>query len=180
MIKLLSVLLVPVIAFGIAKDVKASAKIEHGNVESKASSVILLPCNGIQNYDTYEEKHDKTERNDGISTLEEPIKSGRGFNREKKPLARISIVVDREEAIKTSGEEEFFKQSEDIFAFLNEKFEQMYEIREKIDEYERETSRLWSEYYALKDVYDRALGKYSEKWAEDNGISFLPKTPMRR
>lgn len=180
MIKLLSVLLVPVFALGFANNVEAGAKIERSEEKNKVSSVCFIPCNGIQNYDTYEEKHDKTERNDGISTLEEPVKSGRGFNREKKPLARISIVVDREEAIKTSGEEEFFKQSEDIFAFLNEKFEQMYEIREKIDEYERETSRLWSEYYALKDVYDRALGKYSEKWAEDNGISFLPKTPMRR
>ena len=180
MIKLLSVLLVPVFALGFANNVEAGAKIERSEEKNKVSSVCFIPCNGIQNYDTYEENRDKTERNDGISTLEEPVKSGTGFNREKKPLARISIVVDREEAIKTSGEEEFFKQSEDIFAFLNEKFEQMYEIREKIDEYERETSRLWSEYYALKDVYDRALGKYSEKWAEDNGISFLPKTPMRR
>ena len=178
MIKLLSVLLVPVFALGFANNVEAGAKIECSEEKNKVSSVCFIPCNGTQNYDTYEENRDKTEQNDGISTLEEPIKE-RGFNREQKPLARISIVVDREEAIKTSGEE-FFNQSEDMFAYLNEKFEQMYEIREKIDEYERETSRLWSEYYALKDVYDRALGKYSEKWAEDNGISFLPKTPMRR
>ena len=40
----------------------------------------------------------------------------------------------------------------------------------ELDEREKESAKMWNEYYAIKEVYDRAVAKYTEKWAQDNGI----------
>ena len=59
---------------------------------------------------------------------------------------------------------------ESVFDTLDEKFEYMFELKNTLDKREKETAKMWSEYYAIKEVYDRAVAKYMEKWAEDNGV----------
>lgn len=184
MFSLLSLLIVPSIAFSSASVDKlaTSAPIEETPMRYEIASEFERKSN--EKPDTYEEKRDKKTGNSGIRTLEEPMQ--REFVREKKPFANVSIKIrcspkyETEKVEKASGEEMFSYSMDSVFAQLNEKFSYMFELKERLDEYEKQTAKLWNEYYAIKDVYDRALKKYSEKWAEDNGINFVPSTAWRR
>ena len=179
MLKLVSLLLVPSIAIGTVQNAKTEQSVDSPQLPCRYETVMEREDVCMENKCTYVTNDDKNVENHDIKTLEEP----KMWIREKKPFAKMVITFQSgrekyEKDISVSGEE--IEQTLDMFVELNEKFEYMYKLKEKIDEYERECAKLWSEYYALKDVYDRALAKYSENWAEDNGISFVPKRVFAR
>lgn len=133
-----------------------------------------------ENLDTYAEKADKTVDNSGIKTLEEPIENEELIQREKKPFAKIIVKVSERKAKGNAASTSAMDgEWERVIAQLDAKFEHMYEIKNELDKIERESARLWSEYYALKEVYDRALRSLSENWAEDNGVAFVPHSWRR-
>ncbi|MBO5222946.1 MAG: hypothetical protein J6C23_00340 [Clostridia bacterium] len=179
MIKLLNVLLVPTLVCSAFQDAKAEPVIAEQEMPCRYEIVADYEAECKEKCDTYAEKRDKTDKNAGIMTLEEKEKE---FVRERGPLAGIIVKVEKQDKqkIKSASGEEVVFENADVFAQLEAKFEHMYEIREKLDEYERESAKLWSEYYALKDVYDRALKSLCENWAEDNGISFAPARTFGR
>ncbi len=183
MINLVSVLIVSSLALAPVKEAESQFTTKIEDLPCRYETVSEWRCESNKNSDTYAINNDKSIENNNVRTLEETGRKERWVEKEKRPFAKIVVRVDNgrgEEqfARKVSGEE--ILSDEDMFESLNFKFDKMYEIKEKIDEHERECAKLWSEYYALKDVYDRALAKYSEKWAEDNGINFVPKKAWRR
>lgn len=186
MLKLLSFLLVPSIVFSAPQSQNPTDKTKTQDEPMLYETVSEWTDKSHEKADTYEQKDDKSLKNSGIRTLEEPIE--REFFREKKPFAKVLVKIrsnmEKEQSEKqvesVSGEEYAFDSIENVIASLNDKFSYMYELKNQLDEYEKQTAKLWSEYYAIKDVYDRALQRYSEKWAEDNGINFVPKSAWRR
>ncbi|MBE5732489.1 MAG: hypothetical protein E7353_05550 [Clostridiales bacterium] len=178
MLKLVSLLLIPTLMSSVVQNAKPGQAVDVQE-PCKYETVMEQGYKCEENCDTYAENSDKSVENRDIRTLEEFEK----WDREKKPFAKIVVKIQsekrtNEKTMDVSGEET--KPALDIFLELEEKFEYMFKLKEKIDEYERECAKLWSEYYAIKDVYDRALAKYSENWAEDNGISFIPKRVFAR
>ncbi len=176
MFKLVSLLLVPTIAMSLTQDVKSNQLVKIEQAPCKYDIVKEFSVESVKKNDTYATNNDKMAENDSVKTLEEAPK--KWFFREKKPFAQINISIQNQKmpndtASLVSGEE--YDDRVDVFSWLNDKFAYMYELKDRIDECEKESAKLWTEYYALKDVYDRALARYSEKWAEDNGISFVPR-----
>jgi hypothetical protein len=128
-----------------------------------------------KNYDTYAENVNKTVENNAIKTLEEPIRNDGLKPREKKPFIKISVKVAEQKAKKADASADAVDGEWDkIISRLDTKFEHMYKLKSELDKMERESAKLWSEYYALKEIYDRALRSLSENWAEDNGVTFVP------
>ena len=168
MFRLLSLCLVPFVAAA-SGDELVPTKTEYSQPTEYYVVVMEKECDSIKNPITYEGKCDKINENSGIATLEE---YGRTFDIEKKPFAHGEVRS-------VSGEENTVGLKE-IIADLDAEFEYMFRLKDMIELNEKENAKLWSEYYAIKDLYDRALSKYTENWAEDNGIAFVPKKAWRR
>lgn len=113
----------------------------------------------------YTKNRDNNYQNDGIRTLEEPISKDGKI--EIGPFANDGSVK------KVSGEENPSIQS--AMDEIDRQFEYMYELKATLDEREKETAKLWNRYYAIKEVYDRAMSKSVDKWAKDNGIEISKK-----
>jgi hypothetical protein len=155
MLKFVSLVILPTLLFapqGVENTGKAVEKtmIEDYAIVSEKS----FDC--YENAIPYAKNHDKKSENAEVRTLEELQEWMQNF--EKKPLAKS-----------VSGEENN-ERMERVFDMLDEKFEYMFELKNTLDKREKETAKMWSEYYAIKEVYDRAVAKYMEKWAEDNGV----------
>ena len=154
MLKLLSLLVLPSLVFASSSDEKLVPSMQNKACEDYVIvSEKLFDC--YENAIPYAQNRDKKHENGAIKTLEELEKDMHSY--EKKPLAKS-----------VSGEEN--SGIESVFATLDEKFGYMYELKAKLDAREKESAKMWSEYYAIKEAYDRAVAKYVEKWAEDNGI----------
>ena len=108
----------------------------------------------------YVKNRDKKRENDGIKTLEEPMTQDGKI--EKKPFAT------EEKMQKARGEESPSMQN--MIDEIDRQFEYMHELKAMLDEREKETSALWNRYYAIKQVYDKAMSKCVENWARENGI----------
>ena len=156
MIKLVGLLIIPSLVFSqVASDNPVSSTKIAEPENFVVVSEKLFDC--YENTIPYVQNRDK---NSEVRTLEE-IK-GEGIC-EKGPLVK-----------NVSGEENA-SSIENVIDMLDEKFEYMYELKATLDEREKESAKMWSEYYAIKEVYDRAVAKYTEKWAEDNGILLAKK-----
>lgn len=154
MIKLVGLLILPSLIFSPIESDKTTSNVQISAPEQYAIvSEKLFEC--YENAIPYAQNRDKSGENNEIRTLEERKEEGA---HEKGPLAS-----------NVSGEESV-SSIESVIDMLDTKFEYMYELKATLDEREKESAKMWNEYYAIKEVYDRAVAKYTEKWAQDNGI----------
>ncbi len=165
MMKFVSLVILPSLIFAPHSTDKIAPTTQTAESEEYAIvSEELFDC--YENSIPYTRNRDKKQENNEIRTLEERNEGGRVY--EKKPYAKIDIAES------VSGEEVNYG-IESVIDMLDEKFGYMYALKAQLDAREKESAKMWSEYYAIKEVYDRAVAKYTEKWAEDNGILLAKK-----
>lgn len=159
MIKVLSLVVLPALICAPANSEKAMEKVSKNQIQDYAivSEIVL---ERTEKAVPYAKNRDKKRENDGIKTLEEPMTQDGKI--EKKPFAT------EEKMQKASGEESPSMQN--MIDEIDRQFEYMHELKAMLDAKEKETATLWNRYYAIKQVYDKAMSKCVENWARENGI----------
>ncbi len=62
------------------------------------------------------------------------------------------------------------REQADFYQNLNTKFDKMFAIKDRIAELEKECGKLWDEYYAYRQAYDKALSYAVNDWAMEQGV----------
>ena len=53
-------------------------------------------------------------------------------------------------------------------AELDKQFEKMFQLKERLDEINKESDQLWREYYAMRESYDKRFKRLIAEWANDS------------
>ena len=159
MIKLLSLVVLPALVCAPINGENGVEQVSKEHIQDYAI-VSEWVLEGTEKAVPYAKNRDKKRENSDIRTLEEPIIQDGKI--EKKPFANIDAMQ------KVSGEESPSMQN--MLDEIDRQFEYMHELKAMLDEREKETSALWNRYYAIKQVYDKAMNKCVENWARENGI----------